>query len=1090
MSLAKLHLFTKDTDATATEQGFYFQKLITLRSWLQNRLNRDDTDIYCDYEEDIFERSLDNKSSTFRQVKLYSDNFSFSKDEIQKSIAHFFMLYCKGDYALDDVTFIFETNSKPSRQYKAADPKLLKEWYENQDQLSPQLLERCRIKVKSIVDQYIKDAMGGKLSPEIDKAMKEAKEVYDRLPDEVWNGFVKSIRWKFDAVPQENAIPQLVKELEELVIQLPFSLNPDQASTYVSVLLSEIAARTAEKDIEKKILTNQKLDILLLNMGSEKDRWYASMYEKWKKAGEIDGFRVGEFYEIIAATRQCRWERIDSDHDELWFSLLKQYIEMEEALVSCRRKAIYEFIFLLLSPDSNTFTIKNTIEGTEHLIRYYFENLESRNSFSDLEEDIILLEIAAKQSLHKPELLSPEDIDRWRISIHKIIDDKILVHRDADELCLALQLMGNFHFHNAPSASLLEKTTQSVKFYSKIPELLSQTKTYSIAALNNQTQSILNILIRLDAESSAISTFEDFLDSIEEFAVKTGQNLETAKTLVQRTFSYLSRPSASNYLAALGCLHKAKDLCNNDLGRPYLIIVLNNISKVYLALGMNLAAKYYGISAVWGSLHFGDHSILKLISDSYASVFHADYQQGSWVSALDDFQNYIYARIEFNADNLDLESDQVLAEVLLELAFILSTAPVIHPELRAFISYQKQKLGWIYTEFLEELGKHLETEFRDEKKLKGLLERKVTMPPFSDIGPSRKIEFDTHGVKWTIAFSNNVKMNAIAEEFTALFQIILCEIRLMGVDLHLIEMPVTIHLRQADGYTQNLKQHMSHDEAVWDLALPVLEQTDQPKIQYHYAFLTTCLRSLLSNISVLPSKEFYDAFDALYTKQNLGHKGLVINTYQKVYFGLLTEEQFNESHRSAFNPVSLNDFNPQKFPLSSAFEGTSSKYDQAASLAKITGRYQTSYKSLSVSLAIWKQDPDFKELVDSYRSEGYLDWQILSALRNFVIAKKVNALLQSNPPATQEEAAALASKLSTEMRTQPEDENYIPIPMESLKSPHFSFYMSKTAVDVLGSFGLENGMKHPNFTAVRNYLSKRFGFASDDYPDENPLIDL
>ena len=1090
MSLTKLHLFTKDTDATATEQGFYFQKLTTLRTWLENRLEQNDTDIYCDYEEDIFERSVSSGTSTFRQVKLYSDNFSFSKEEIIKSIAHFFMLYCKGDYALDDVTFTFETNSAPARQYKTEDPKLLQDWWQNQDDLSSEMLERCRIKVKSIIDEYITGVMSGKLSPEMDKAMKEAKEIYDRLPDEVWNNFVKSIRWKFDAVPQENAIPQLVKELEELVIQLPFSLNSDQASTYVSVLLSEIAARTAEKDIQKKILTKQSFDILLLNMGSEKDRWYAALYEKWKDVEKINDFRVGEFYEIIAAARHCRWELFETDHDELWLDFLKQYIDLEETLTSCRRKAIYEYIFLLLSPDSKTFTIKNSIEGTEQLIRYYFENIDDRNSFSDVEDDIILLEIAAKYSLSFPELITFQEIESWRNSIQNTIDNKLSNHKNIDELCLALQLMGNFYFHSDPSVSMLDKTLQSVEFYSKIPELLPQARTYSITTLNNQTSIILDLLIRLDAEVAAIQVLEEYLESIEVVAMKTGQNLETARTLVQRSSSYLSRPSVANYLKALGCLHKAKDYFHNDDARPQLIMVLNSIAKVYWAMGMNLASKYYGLTAVWGSVHFGDHTILKLIGDSYASVFHADYQQGSWVSALDDFHNYILARIEFNADNLDLERDPVLANVLLELAFILSTAAMIHPELQAFIQYQRQKLGWIYTEFLQEMGQHLESKFQDENKLKNLLKRKLNMIPFSDIGPTRTIQFDTHGIKWNVVFSNEVNMNAIAEEFTALFQIILCEIGLMGVDLHLIEMPVTIHLSQANQYTQNLKQRISHDEAVWDLSIPALEVTDQLKIQYHYAFLTTCIRTLLSNLSLLPSKEFYEAFDALYTKQNLGHKGLIINTYQKVYLNLLTEEQFNESLRSAFNPVIFNDFNSEGSRLDIAFEGVSAKYNQVASLEKIAGRYKRNYKSLSISLGIWKQDPDFKILIDSLRTKGFLDWQILSALRNFVISTKVNIILQRNPPSTQEEAAELSAKLSTEMRREPEDQNYIPIPLEWLKSPEFSFYMDKMPVDVLDSFGLENGMKHPSFSAVHSYLSKRFGFATDDNPEENPLNDL
>ncbi|GIQ61231.1 hypothetical protein Flavo103_43660 [Flavobacterium collinsii] len=76
------------------------------------------------------------------------------------------------------------------------------------------------------------------------------------------------------------------------------------------------------------------------------------------------------------------------------------------------------------------------------------------------------------------------------------------------------------------------------------------------------------------------------------------------------------------------------------------------------------------------------------------------------------------------------------------------------------------------------------------------------------------------------------------------------------------------------------------------------------------------------------------------------------------------------------------------------------------------------------------------------------------------------------------------------MRSQPEDQNYIPIPFQWLKSPEFSFYIEKIPVDILNSFGLENGMKYPNSIAVRSYLTKRFGFATDDNAEENSLKDL
>lgn len=55
MSLHKLFLFTKDTNASATEKGFQYQKLKTLKTWIENRINKEDEVICCDYVGDFFQ---------------------------------------------------------------------------------------------------------------------------------------------------------------------------------------------------------------------------------------------------------------------------------------------------------------------------------------------------------------------------------------------------------------------------------------------------------------------------------------------------------------------------------------------------------------------------------------------------------------------------------------------------------------------------------------------------------------------------------------------------------------------------------------------------------------------------------------------------------------------------------------------------------------------------------------------------------------------------------------------------------------------------------------------------------------------------
>ncbi len=281
MSLHKLFLFSKDTDASATEQGFQYQKLKTLKTWIENRINKVDEVIYCDYEEDIFQRNLKAGKAKFRQIKLYSSNFSFSREEIQKSLAHFFMLFVKGEYKFDEVNFLFQTNSDVAKQVKGNDADLLREWAANQEALSDELRTKCRERVKGVIDEYIAETYEAKISAEKKTELQEAKNVYDQLSDETWNAFISSIKWQFDAIPQEQAIPLLLEEIAALIPNLPLPINPAKVSTYISVLHFEIANRTAQDNEENRILTNKLLDVLLLNEGSEKEKWYADVYRKW-----------------------------------------------------------------------------------------------------------------------------------------------------------------------------------------------------------------------------------------------------------------------------------------------------------------------------------------------------------------------------------------------------------------------------------------------------------------------------------------------------------------------------------------------------------------------------------------------------------------------------------------------------------------------------------------------------------------------------------------------------------------------------------------------------------------------------------------
>lgn len=1096
MSITKLFLFSKDTDASPTEQGFYYQKLKTLKTWLENRVNEVDVVIYCDYEDDIFQRNIEKAKSTFRQVKLYSQNFSFSQEEVQKSLAHFFMLFVKGDYMFDDVSFLFETNSSVAKEIRGNDGGLLKEWVQHQGAMSGDLVLRCRTRVKVIIDAYINEGYQKQMSAEMKAELQQAKNIYDQLTDDIWDKFIRSITWQFDGIEQKDAIPILLGEIEILIPQLPLPIKPEKATTYISILHFEIAQRTAQSEEQNKVLSNELMDGLLLNEGSKKDQWYSYVYGKWQNVVEIKHFSVGAFYEVINAARHCRWEVSSEKHRLTWLNLLKLYIDHLETVIVCKRKGIYEYLFLLVSPDLQTFEPKGSIANQQELIRYYFQEFEHKNSPADIEEDITLLQIVGThqmldENIFQRGFLLREEIEQWSKKIDDTIEQGINDPKNTDELCLFYELKGTYNFHASPLKPLKEKVNSSIKAYRSIIPLLNNTTVYSISRLSNQLNQILNLRIRLGKnEDGEIEPLESFLTEIEEQATKTGKQNEAAHSLVERGILYLNKPTSKNYLKALDCFHKAKNLWYLKETTEGYTLALINIAQVYNALGMNLAAKYYGLCGVWAAFHFGGQSTFKRISDSYAMVFYADFKQGAWLSALDDYAEYIMARIEFKPAELSIESDSIFKETLIDLACILAATPKLHPAMTAFIDFQKKSLGWLYSDYLQIFDEQFDNEFDDNETFKAVLEDKLTSIPLNDIGPERTISFKAHGIQWRIILKNTAVLNAISEEFCSLLQITLCEIGLLGTDLHLLQMPVIIHITQGNDYKTWISQRPSHEESVWDVSVPLLNSKVQGEIQFHYGYIATNIKILLSYLSVLPTKEFDTIFYQLYQKQKLGEKGLAINTYQKVYFNLLTEEKFDHSKRPDFLPAPPDQTELQQSNFLALFDLISERYNKDKSLKRIDERYSNMNKILSVSLAKWKTQPEFHSLMHNLRKAGWLDWQILMAIMDYVLTVKVDNYMKTVDETNNTKRQQLVDSEFLRLFKLEEKNCYMEIPVSWLHSKVFDFHLQKMPVATLGTFGLENGMKHPNFKAVHSLLNKKFNFHLDDNPANNPLKDI
>lgn len=315
MSVHKLYIFAKNRDAVAAQKGYTYQQLKTLEDWIENRIIAGEDDIYCDYEDDILARDISKGRSIFTQIKLYSTDFSFSSESVKKAIAHFFMLFVKGEYSFDQVEFRFETNvSIVGRTAKDNDAALLREWHENQGNISADLLQRIRIRVKKILDEYINERTEElKDVTELKSDLQLARNIYTNLKDENFDALIGSIKWQFDDEEANDAIDRILGNLQELIPRIPLPLDSDKTKIYSSLLVNEVFKRSIQDDPEKRKLTNELLDSILLNAGEREDKWYADIFPQYKGI-TVHDFYQGEFQTVINAANYCRWNFMDEGH--------------------------------------------------------------------------------------------------------------------------------------------------------------------------------------------------------------------------------------------------------------------------------------------------------------------------------------------------------------------------------------------------------------------------------------------------------------------------------------------------------------------------------------------------------------------------------------------------------------------------------------------------------------------------------------------------------------------------------------------------------------------------------------------------------
>lgn len=1087
--ISALYLFAKETDAIETVKGFKFQELTTLEIWLSNKLNGIGEEIYCDFEEDIFQRDLKQYKATFKQLKLYSSkNFSFASIEVIKAIAHFFMLFVKKDYLMDNPSFIFETNTSIAAKREDNDAKLLKEWAEKQDNLNNELLDKCVIKLKSIVDKYINEQYEKLKKENKVEDIEGIKETYEKLPQETWEAFAKSIKWVFSGITPDDAIKASINNIMQSIDKLPFPIMGEERDIVFDKLRGIVSDKSMTSEPEDRKLTNDLMTYALLNLGEKDDKQYNLVHQNWKSITKINHFTIGEFYEALYAAKHCRRNIYLKDHSSIWLNILIEYYSHSGTPSEQKREAIYELLWLTLRPVANKKPT-NSLKGLEPLVKKYFSDFESYTSAFNIEDCLNLFTVTASSVKFGLIEISEEEILEWYSRFDDFITKIVEETKNEDSLTRILEIKA-FFILNFNALGYGDKKTNLEQLniiLNRILDLLPKTHLYSVSQLGERIDAISTLYFNIDTELEEESIITEFSEKLLPFVQSRDQDMNTAKSYVIKGASYLEISGSKGILKALNYFHKAKDLYFTEDSSEGYVLGLLNISQFYAAIGMHLAAKHYALAAIWYCLNSQDSNSYKRVSDAYAFIIHSEFKQGSWINALQNFEIFISMRTELNSSDFDWEEDESLRTVLFEIALIMASGPIIFPPITDHIGNEATKMGTLYSNIIKDFVENIRNTLNGEITIQDVIQSKVDNPPINDIEKIRVISWKIFGSTWSIKFNNDFFTNSIAEEFCSLSQVFLTDIAVNHIDFLFVKSEIEIEIEISDKPKSPVQQ-ASNSKYIWTVFLQETNATDSKDINIHYASTTVSLQVILSKLSLLQTEEFHKQFEVLLQK-GVTNKTLILNAYQKIYRKVFSLQKFVNIKSDNFPKQSFT-MNQHEIKALCWRTGTSKVYDNETALKHIRGRYSKMARKINLTLDRIKDEPKFHAKIIELRSKGWFDWQIVMALMNNIINLKTDNYIRVNKlefKNESERSAAYHEIFSEFIKSDNEESTYVEIPLDLIINEDLELHLEQSCDYVLKSFGLENRATFRNFPAIRDFLNVRFNLNVDDVQDLSPF---
>lgn len=789
--------------------------------------------------------------------------------------------------------------------------------------------------------------------------------------------------------------------------------------------------------------------------------WYQEVFKKWKERDYLN-CTFAEFFELKAAARHATFSD-SAQHDlPFWIGLLEKFIE-DSVSQQLRRKAIYEVAYLSLRG-------LGTLENQEDSLREYLDSITRLEDPVDLQDATTVLNLCIGAVSLSVVHLSIDELRTWRDKLLNAVEEKLKAANTPNARCILLETRGYLSLCVDPAQPAMPDPRETIKWWNELTLVVRDAPLFPLEGFADNLSKFITLF-------DVGPEYDHLTQQVDTLLSERHGDFIAAEKCKDRAIKFYEK---GEVIRAINQLHQAKVKWFAEETLHGSLLSMLRISLWYSELGLCFAAKYYALATAFIALYSSGSGVKYLVPKALIMAAECDYHQGSWASFLELIDIGLATHGFFSENEGDINRDEDLQRTLYHTAMLMAITERLDSQL--YESVATIIKGWQMDEWLEDLlpqaCKSLDRE--DISEIWTRLEEQLAGRPFGDLGKIREVTWSELGSKWSVTWKNDYDATPVAEQFIAVLQILLADIA--HVDLCLLSTDVTISVGVENISNVELEPIPSNKGRKWNVTLPLCPENRSSDIENLQLNTLTVASVILEEISLLPKKSIDEILENSF-REGISMKTFVGQLYEIIYREFISREVFEGSDRSSKNiPESHRSFVSKEHKEIGWFDEPGQGYNKDEVREFLQNRYSRSTRALKCTLKRLIKDPEFIALVENLRTDGWLDWHILSSLATIAI----NYRVMQNPEAHY--SVEIFQDLFQEYINMPERTTWTPVPISEFTEEKLRMSHCMNMLSTLKLLGLECRQVTPDFEAIDHFLRVRYNYWTEDIEHNDPFV--